>query len=121
MVVLTGNKLRVIDFKTSRSRWTEAKIQEAAPQMLLYAALVRPLAQELGVGEVLLEWSVITKARQPAVEIHTLTPQPKQIARTKAVVQRVWDAIKAGHFYPSPSAMGCATCPYAKPCKQWEY
>jgi CRISPR/Cas system-associated exonuclease Cas4 (RecB family) len=120
LVVLTGNKLKVTDFKTSRSRWTEAKIQESAPQMLLYAELVRPLAKELDVGEVLLEWVVITKAKQPAVEIHTLTPALTQIARTRAVVRRVWEGIKGGHFFPSTSSMACSSCPYSKACQQWE-
>ena len=120
LLVLTDNHLRVTDFKTSRSRWTEAKIQESAPQMLLYAELVRPLAQELGVEEVRLEWVVITKTKQPAVDIHTLTPEPKQIARTRAVVRRVWEGIRGGSFFPSPSSLSCSTCPFQNTCRAWE-
>ena len=64
--------------------------------------------------------SVITKAKKPVVEKHTLTPEPNQVARTKAVVRRVWKAISNGHFYPSPSAMNCSTCPHKTACREWE-
>ena len=120
LITLHDDAVRIVDFKTSRSRWNTAKVEEAAPQMLLYAELARPLAQELGVEEVRLEWIVITKAKQPAVEIHTLTPTPTQIVRTKAVVRRVWEGIKGGHFFPSPSSMACSSCPFSKACGEWE-
>jgi len=120
LLVLDDGRLRVIDFKTSRSRWNAAKVEEATPQMLLYAELARPLAQELGVEEVRLEWIVITKAKQPAVEKHGLTPTPGQIAWVKAVVRNVWDSIKSGCFYPSSSSASCATCPFGRACKTWE-
>ena len=120
LVGFDRNVLRIIDFKTSRSKWNEAKVQESAPQMLLYAELLRPLAAGLGVRDVRLEWIVITKTKQPVVETHTLTPEPRQIARTKTVVRRAWDAIAAGHFYPSPSSMSCAGCPYWTACQKWE-
>ena len=28
-------------------------------------------------------------------------------------------AITGGHFYPSPSPMACAGCPYKTPCRRW--
>lgn len=120
LVKLTTGRLHVVDFKTSRSRWGEAKLQESLPQMLLYAELVQPLAEALGVQELCLDWIVITKTKQPTVEVHTRTPDPRQIARISIVVQRVWEAVKAGHFFPSPSTMSCSTCPYLQPCRQWE-
>lgn len=42
-----------------------------------------------------------------------------RIERTKQVVERVWHAIEAGHFYPSPSPMECPGCPYRQACQQW--
>jgi putative RecB family exonuclease len=112
--------LRVIDFKTARSAWNEGKLQEAAPQQLLYAELVRPLAQALGNRPIRPEWAVITKTKQPSVELHTLTPDAKQIARTKATVRNVWQAIAGEHFYPAPSAMNCSTCPFQDACRKWQ-
>ena len=112
--------LRIIDFKTARSAWTEEKLQEAAPQQLLYAELVRPVAQSYGNRPIRLEWAVITKAKQPSVELHTLTPEPGQTARTKAMVRNVWQAIAGEHFYPAPSSMNCSTCPFQDACRTWQ-
>jgi hypothetical protein len=114
LISRSRSALRLTDFKTSRSTWNDGKIEEGTPQMLIYAELARPLAHELGVEELRLEWTVITKTTQPAVEIHTLTPAPIQIARTRAVVRRVWEAISGGHFFPSPSSMSCSSCPFSQ-------
>jgi hypothetical protein len=43
-----------------------------------------------------------------------------EVARTKAVVRRVWAGIRGGHFCTSPSPRACSTCPYAHACRQWE-
>jgi RecB family exonuclease len=120
LVVLEHDALRIVDFKTARARWNEANIRDSTPQMLLYTELVRPLAEELGVRDVRLEWIVITKTKQPVVESHSLAPEPRQIARAKAVVRRAWEAIAGGHFYPSPSSMSCAGCPHWTACQKWE-
>lgn len=120
LVSLERDALRIVDFKTSRSKWNEAKVQESAPQMLLYSELLRPLATALGVRQLRLQWIVLTKTKQPAIDVHSLTPEPRQVARTKAVVRRAWNAIAGGHFYPSPSSMSCAACPFWTACQRWE-
>ena len=120
LVTVERGVLRITDYKTARSRWSRANIQESAPQLLLYAELLRPLADELGINELQLEWVVLTKSSKPVVESHTLTPDPRQLLRAKAMVQRAWHAIASGHFYPSPSARNCSTCPFWTPCQEWE-
>ena len=120
LLVLDAYSLRIVDFKTSRSVWGQAKIVEAAPQQLLYTELVRPLAKKLGNRPIEVEWVVITKTKKPTVQRYRLTPDPVSIARVKAMVQHVWRAIAAGHFYPCPSSMNCPTCPYASACRVWE-
>ena len=112
--------LQITDFKTARSAWSAAQVEEAAPQQLLYAELAQPLAKSLGCRAIEICWIVITKAKQPVVEQHRLVPEPSQVIRTKAVVRRVWNAIAQEHFYPSPSAMNCASCPYQTACRNWE-
>ena len=97
-----------------------AKIEEAAPQQLLYTELARPLARSLGNRPIEVEWVVITKTKKPTVARHRLTPDSRAIARVKAMVQHVWRAIAGGHFYPCPSSMNCPTCPYAAACRGWE-
>ena len=120
LLVLDEGGLRVIDFKTSRSRWNDGKIAEYAPQMLLYSELIRPVAEASADAPVQIEWIVVTKAQSPTVETHTAHPEPHQVGRTKAVVKLVWDSIQAGCFYPSPSPMNCGSCPYTSTCRQWE-
>jgi N-glycosidase YbiA len=120
LVALEADAVVITDFKTSRSAWSVDKVQEAAPQQMLYVELVRPIAKALGNRPIRVEWVVITKTKQPAVERHTLTPDVPAITRTKAIVRHVWQAIAAGHFYPCPSAMNCASCPFAEACRAWE-
>jgi len=120
LVTVERAALRITDYKTARSRWSSANIQESAPQLLLYAELVRPLAEELGIRELQLEWVVLTKSSKPVVESHLLMPDPRQLSWANAMVRRAWHAISAGHFYPSPSARNCSTCPFWTPCQEWE-
>ena len=120
LVLLTDQALRVVDFKTARSRWNEAKIREASPQMLTYGELVKPLARDLGNRPIQLQWVILTKAKDPAVETHTLKPNPRQVRRLQATIGHVWGAIRARRFYPAPSSASCSTCPFGTPCQKWE-
>jgi hypothetical protein len=120
LILLDESGLRIVDFKTARGRWNDTNIAESLPQMLLYSELVRPLAEACGDVPISLEWVVATKTRDPVVELHTAHPEQCLVTRTRNTVQRVWRAIRAGNFYPSPSPMGCAACPYANACRQWE-
>jgi CRISPR/Cas system-associated exonuclease Cas4 (RecB family) len=116
LLVDEGEALILSDFKTSRSSWTEADVAKSAPQLLLYSEL----AQELGNGKPLrLEFAVMTKMKSPALSIHPVETKPQDIVRTKQIVERVWQAINAKHFYPNPSPMNCPTCPFQKQCRAW--
>ena len=120
LIQLDEQHLTIVDFKTSRSKWTPAKIEESTPQMVLYADLAGPIAQACNDRPVRLRWVVLTKTRCPTIETHTIDLDPGQLTRTKFVFQRVWKAIRNGAFYPSPSPMACSTCPYQRPCREWE-
>jgi PD-(D/E)XK nuclease superfamily len=50
---------------------------------------------------------------------NALDADPQQIDRTKQIVERVWEAIQAGIFFPSPSAMQCPACPFRAACRAW--
>jgi len=109
-------ELVVVDWKTSRARWNAEQVDDAAEQLLLYAELARDLAP----GKRLrLEFAVITKAKDATIERHSCLPNPHRTERTKRVVERVWRAIDAGHFFPAPSPVNCAGCPFRGPCKAW--
>jgi CRISPR/Cas system-associated exonuclease Cas4 (RecB family) len=117
LLVDTGTTLVLTDFKTSRGRWNRDHVQESAGQLLLYHELASDLA---GGRPIKLEFTVVTKTKNPAVESHPVPVSEQQIERTKRIVERVWQAIRSGHFYPNPSPMQCPTCPYRGPCRAWK-
>jgi putative RecB family exonuclease len=101
--------LTVTDFKTARTAWSEEQVTDAASQLLLYHELAKPLAAGKSVR---LRFAVLTKGKFPELVLHDVPVDTHRIERTKRVVQRVWQAIQAGHVYPSPSPINCTHCPY---------
>ncbi len=119
LIMRTDSALVIRDFKTARSRWTEANVTEAAPQLLLYGELARPLAEECGDLSVRLEFVVLTKTRSPGIAVHPVELDPHQLGRIQRIMIQVWQAMQTGHVYPNPSAMNCATCPFQQACRAW--
>ena len=115
LVTQTDGSLHVIDFKTSRSRWTDEKAQESADQLVLYGATVGTMSESLGLP-VKLHFAIITKAKKPVVQLLAVVTNPERVAAMKENVAAVWKAIKVGNFYPSPSPMNCTGCPYRSRC-----
>src|SRR5208282_3532538 len=68
LVTRTDGALHVIDFKTSRSKWTEQKAQESAGQLLLYGTTVQKMSQHLDVA-VKLHFAILTKGKKPVVQL----------------------------------------------------
>ncbi len=62
---------------------------------------------------------VLTKTKEPVIEEHLGEVRPDRVTRTLASVERVWRAVEAGHFYPAPSVVGCASCGYRQACEGW--
>jgi len=116
LIVDTDGALVISDWKTARSRWSADQAEEASEQLLLYAELAKDFAPGKPVR---LEFVILTKTKDVAVDRHTLSVDPRKICRTKRVVEHIWLAIEAGHFYPAPSAMNCPTCPFRQPCREW--
>ncbi len=117
LVVETTDELIVTDLKTARSRWSKNQVDESARQLLLYHDLARTLSPH---KRMRLQFAVLTKAKQPVIHVHEVPADPKQIDRTKRIVERVWRSIEAGQFYPAPSVMNCPTCPFRGPCRAWQ-
>ncbi len=69
LLELQGKDLVVSDLKTSKSRWSDAKVQEAIPQLVLYATGQLPLMRELGANRIVTKFVVVTKAKKPIVQI----------------------------------------------------
>lgn len=116
LIVEEPEALVIHDWKTSRSRWGTEQVNDAAEQLLLYAELARDFAPGKPVR---LAFSVLTKTKMINIEQHELPVLPQQTDRLKRIVGRVWRAIQAEHFYPSPSPMSCSGCPFRQPCMHW--
>lgn len=119
LLVRDGDALVIRDFKTSRSAWGPAKVEESLPQLWLYGQLAAPLRQALGDLPLRCEFLVITKARQPSVQLHQAPLAITHGAHHRAMIQRVWRAMQADHAYPNPSPMNCSTCPFRNACRDW--
>lgn len=116
LIVESTQELTVIDWKTSRSRWSQDQIEVSAEQLLLYSALVSDFAPG---KRVRIEFAVLTKTKEVSIDRHSTIALPGQVERTKRMVERVWRAIEAEHFYPAPSPINCAGCPFREPCRKW--
>src|ERR1700722_17612563 len=108
LVVDSGHELVVSDFKTSRAKWNEFKVRDFSPQLHLYSELVKPMAEGKPVK---LAFAVLTKTKLPVLQVHDVLIDVREIMRTKKTVERVWQAIQSGNYYPNPSPMNCGTCP----------
>jgi len=116
LLVDDGDALTLTDLKTARSRWSDSQVQDSAGQLLLYHELVKPMADGRPIR---LEFAVLTKTKVPEVIRHEVRADPRQIDRTKRIVERVWAAVEAGLFYPSPSPTQCPSCPFRDACRAW--
>jgi len=116
LLTATSDALVITDFKTARSRWSREQAEGSAFQLLLYSELVRRLMPD---RDVRLRFLVLTKTKQPAVEPFDVTLSPRRAHRTVKAVEHTWRAIEAGHFYPAPNPMNCASCPFRSPCEAW--
>lgn len=116
LLVETADELVVTDLKTSRSRWSREQADDSAGQLLLYHELVRDFVPR---KRVRLQFAVLTKAKEPAIDLHEVPTDRKRIDRTKRIVERVWKAIDAKVFYPAPSAMQCPSCSFREQCREW--
>ena len=111
------HQLVISDVKTSRSRWGADQAEESAEQLLLYSRL----ASELAPGKkIVTRFLVLTKTKEPVIEEHVAEVKPEKVTRTLAGAERVWQAVQTGVFYPAPSAMACAGCPFRQACSKWQ-
>lgn len=115
LIVLDDDGLRIIDFKTSRSRWKPEQAIEQAEQLLLYRRIAHHLCQSTG-KPMHLEFVVITKAKKPIVQRFDVPVNHQQLQRTVGTFRQVWQAMQVGSYYPVPSPMNCNICPYKGKC-----
>ncbi len=114
----TNDGVHLMDLKTSRSRWSASNVNESSDQLLIY----QQLAGELSAQQQLhLHFGVITKAKSPVVQLLDVPPAPPPEGGSRAddvisVMLPVWNAMKLGVDFASPSPMSCSTCGYQSHC-----
>ncbi len=106
----------IVDLKTSRSRWSAEQGDDQAEQLLLYSELVRRIVPGKSLR---LQFAVITKTKEPSVELHEVSYSAVRVERTRQSLRRIWGAIESGIVYPAPSLLGCGGCPFREPCRIW--
>lgn len=116
LILETPTELLVTDWKTSRAKYSPEQVDESAAQLLLYGELAKDLAPG---KKLCLQFCVLTKTKAVSIDAHSFEFNQPQVDRTKRIVERIWTAIQAGHFYPAPSPMNCSGCPYRERCRQW--
>jgi hypothetical protein len=67
-----------------------------------------------------LEKLSVAKLKNPEVHLYDVEADPQQIERMKRIVERVWEGIQSGIFYPAPSAMHRPGCPSREQCREWQ-
>ena len=105
--------VHLMDLKTSKSRWSVAKIDESCEQLLLYRVLASQLVPDQPLK---LHFGVVTKAKSPAVQMLDVRGDSSRTSDTVNLMLPVWNAMQAGVDFPSPSPMSCATCGYQSRC-----
>ncbi len=115
LITQTADSLHVVDWKTSRSNWSEQKVAQCGEQLVLYGEVVRSMSEEMRLP-VKLHFAIITKHKIPRVQIAPVASAPQRAYALRESVKQVWNAIKTGDFYPNPSPQNCATCPFRSRC-----
>lgn len=116
LLIETRDAVLIRDFKTSRSAWDSSQANDQSDQLLLYADLVR---QAIPDKTIRLQFVVLTKTREPKVQLLEPVFSERRQQGTKRMIEVVWSAIQAGHFYPSPSPLQCGTCGFRRHCEAW--
>jgi putative RecB family exonuclease len=116
LAVETDDAVVVTDFKTARSHWSAAQVEASSTQLLIYGELASRFS---GDKPIRLQFGVLTKTKEPSVDVHPVCATPDRISRVRRIIERVWNAIEQEHFYPAPSFMNCSGCPYRRPCQDW--
>ena len=113
-VRLTKEGLVLRDYKTARSKWSPDKVEEAAPQLRLYATI---LDQQLEGWKTItgIEFVTVTKAVKPTVTLHAVPMRQESVQACIDQIGAVWDGIRKGVF-PTRPGWPCKQCPYASRC-----
>ena len=106
--------LHVVDYKTSRSKWSTAKVSESSEQLRLYRALARRLIDDD--TPVRLSFGVLVKTKTPTAQQLVVPDSSLPETSLADTIRPVWRAMQLGVDFAAPSAMGCGGCAFRGMC-----
>lgn len=117
LMAIEGSDLIVSDLKTSKCRWSETKTRESMPQLALYSVGARRIASELGLRKVRGRFVVLTKGKQPVVQVIEPNIRPADVQRLEDLIYETAAAVRA-EVFPRREGWQCAPCycPFTERC-----
>ena len=112
---LDDREIHVVDVKTSRAQWNGQQLGAAAEQLVLYRELIAKLAGQLELP-VTAQFVILTKHKTPRVQVLSAQLAEDNRRQLSGRLSEIWQAMQARHFYPTPSAMTCSSCPFQSHC-----
>lgn len=111
LVLIENERRVVVEHKTSARRYTEDQLRhDFQPTAYRFAA------RELGMGTVNLRYQVVTKAKEPVVQVEDVQRGEAQEDDFLRTAVGVLKAVEAGAFYPV-RGWQCRSCPYRWACE----
>jgi hypothetical protein len=118
LVLGTDVGLQLLDLKTSKSRWSDAKVADSRGQVQLYRHLASSLVSDD--EAITLGFGVVTKAKTPVVQQLDVPDDggdaDEQRDALVNIVRPVWSAMQAGVDFTNPSGFNCNGCPFRGRC-----
>ena len=66
------------------------------------------------------EYQILVKTRKPKVQRIATARMPTDFGRLGDLVQVIDRAVQAGIHFPVETPNNCSTCPYRRPCREWQ-
>ncbi len=106
--------LHLVDFKTSRSKWGDSRVAEAAEQLRLYQVMSQHFAEHG--TDIHLHFGVLVKVKSPYAQVLDVPKANMNSSRIAETIRPIWHAIQMDVCYPNPSMTGCSGCAYRDRC-----
>ena len=112
LVIHEGGRRILVEHKSSARRWGVDQLQHDV-QLAAY----QMAARQLGITDVGLRYEIVTKAKEPALQVVEVTRSHEAEDDFRALAAGVLKAIDAGVSFPIRGTQ-CTSCAYAAKCSE---
>jgi len=106
----------ISDFKTSKSSYSNDKIDKSFQLTLYYMAFKSNGYKD---RDILLRFDCLIKTKTPKFEQYYTTRGEEDVKRAIKKITCVWESIKKGVFLPNDTSWKCTNCEYKTTCTDW--